>query len=120
MKHALPSSETLAAFVRPRWICLFLALFLLYNPFHAALRGNSTLDVCHPASRRATVGASELLPFTPAAGWASLPTADLAEVEVPAFQPVIRAETRIAASPLVIPLQQFFGAGLWFRPPPAR
>lgn len=120
MKDALPSSATLATFGRYRWICLFLAFFLLYNPFHAALRGHSTLDVCHPASHRATVGASEFLPFTPAAGWDPLRAIDLAELEVPASLPLVTAETALSVPLLVVPPQQFFGAGLWFRPPPAR
>ena len=120
MKDALQGCATLAALKRHHWICLFLAFFLLYNPFHTALCGSGSLDVCHRASNRATVGASELQHFTPTTGWDSLPTVDLGEGEVPAFRPVVMAETPVAERPLAIPAPQFFGSGLWFRPPPAR
>lgn len=120
MKDTLQSCATLASIKRHRWICFFLAFFLLYNPFQAATHGSSALDVCRPASNRATVGASELQHFSPAAGWDSLPTVDFAEVETRASQPVVTVETSLAEPRLVIPPQQFFGSGLWFRPPPAR
>jgi hypothetical protein len=120
MNEALQSCSTLASIRRQRWLCFFLAFFLLYNPFQAAPHVRSALDVCHPASNRATVGASELQHFTPAAGWDSVPTVDFADLETPAFQPVVPAETPLVEPRLVISPQQFFGSGLWFRPPPAR
>jgi len=120
MKETLQSYATLASLKRQRWICFFLAFFLLYNPFQAASQSSNAMDVCHPASNRATVGASELQHFTPAAGWDSLPAVDLADVEIPAPQPMVTVETSLAVPRLVVPPQQFFGSGLWFRPPPAR
>jgi len=119
MKDALQTRATLAALKRHRWICFFLAFFLLYNPFHALPHGRNTLEVCHPASYRATVGASELQTFTPAAGWDSLPTLDFVEVEASASQPVVATETSIVEPRLVNPSLQFLGSSLWFRPPPA-
>jgi hypothetical protein len=120
MKDALQGCLTLTALKRHHWICLFLALFLLYNPFHAALNGSGSLDVRHPSSHRATVGASELQHFIPANGWDSLSSVDLVEGEAPASRPVVTAETPVAERRLAIPAPHFFGAGLWFRPPPAR
>jgi len=119
MKDALGNGAPVAAWKRQRWSCFFLAFFLLYNPFHTSLRGTSSLEVCHPASHRATVGATELQHFTPAAGWDPFSTVDLAEVEAPVSLLVVAAETALAIPRLVVPAQQFFGAGLWFRPPPA-
>jgi hypothetical protein len=105
---------------RSSWICLFLAFFLLYNPFLASSHAANGLEVCHPASHRATVGASELQHFTPATGWDCLETANITDVEVPQPLPDLTADVLVTL-PLVSPLPpQFFGPGLWFRPPPAR
>jgi len=120
MKDVVQIPARLASLQRQQWICFFLAFFLLYNPFQAVPGGSRALDVCHPASNRATVGASELQHFSPAAGWDSLRTIDLAEQEAPMSLPVVAAETAQAVPPSVAPQQQFFGSGLWFRPPPTR
>ncbi|HXY23856.1 MAG TPA: hypothetical protein VEI73_04350 [Candidatus Acidoferrum sp.] len=120
MKDVSQIPARLASVKRQRWICFFLAFFLLYNPFQAAPRGSRTLDVCHPASNRATVGASELQHFTPAAGWDSVPAVDVSAVEAPWSQPVVTVETSLAESRPAIPPAQFVGADLWFRPPPSR
>ena len=101
-----------------RWLCLILAALLLYNPFLAAPQPGHSLEVCHPASHRATVGASELQHFSPADGWGCLPAVDIAEVEqvVPLRGPT--SQSFLISLPIPLPTQQFFGPGLWFRPPP--
>jgi hypothetical protein len=100
-------------------MCFCLALFLLYNPFMAATSSPGGLNVRHPASNRATVGASELQHFSPADGRDKLsapaaaavpPFASFSEVPSQAFELFPQA---------VIPPQQFFVSNLWFRPPPA-
>ena len=102
-----------------QWICLFLAFFLLYNPFFASPRTGNSLVVCHPASHRATVGASELQHFSPTGRWDCLPAMEITEAEISVRLP------DLAVQPLFILLliphfsRQFFGPGLWFRPPPA-
>ena len=120
MKDVVQIPARLASLQRQQWICFFLAFFLLYNPFQAVPGGSRTLDVCHPASNRATVGASELQHFTPAAGWDSVPAFDILAVEAPRSQPVVTAETSLAEPRPATPPAQFFGSGLWVRPPPAR
>src|SRR5215831_6006488 len=59
-----------------RWVCLILAILLLYNPFFAVPHSGSSLEIGHRASHRATVGASELQHFSPVDGWGALPAMD--------------------------------------------
>lgn len=104
---------------RRQWICLLLGLFLLYNPFFGTPHSGSGLEVCHPASHRATVGASEMQHFTPTDGWGCFLTAPVAQTEIAVALPIPVAETLPVSFLLVRLPQQFFGPGLWFRPPPA-
>jgi hypothetical protein len=117
-----PSNQTpvLAAVPRWRaWICLCLALFLLYNPYLSAPSSTNGLNVCHPASNRATVGASELQHFTTAVGRDDLSTDVTSAVQLFAsFLEVSFDEFKLFPQ-IVSPPQQFFGSSLWFRPPPA-
>jgi hypothetical protein len=118
----LPFTHSPERSAAPRWhaqVCFCLALFLLYNPYLAAPGSTNGLNVRHPASNRATVGASELQHFSPADGKQKLSTSavdsaehffSIADLSSQAFEP----------SPQVVsPAQQFFGSSLWFRPPPA-
>jgi hypothetical protein len=52
-------------------------------------------------------------------GWGYFPTADIAQAEVSAPLPILMAEILLVSFPVVRLPQQFFGSGLWFRPPPA-
>ena len=102
------------------WVCLILATLLLYNPFFAVPHSGKGLEIGHPASHRATVGASELQHFSPIDGWGALPATDTgtAAVVLPLPEPLAQF---FFALPLVPHFsQEFFGSGLWFRPPPAR
>ena len=105
----------------PRWqslVCFCLALFLLYNPYMAASVSTNGLNVRHPASNRATVGASELQHFSPANGKDKLSTTAIVSVE-PFFSFPDLSSQAIEFFPQVVsPAQQFFGSSLWFRPPP--
>jgi len=60
MEISLYCPGTIVLLGRYRWVCLVLATLLLFNPFFAAPRSGHNLEVCHPASHRATVGASEM------------------------------------------------------------
>jgi len=99
-------------------MCFCLALFLLYNPFMAATSSQGGLNVRHPASNRATVGASELQHFSPTDGRGELST-QAASALVP-VAPLPEASSQVFEffPQVVSHPQQFFSSGLWFRPPP--
>ncbi|HKD52445.1 MAG TPA: hypothetical protein VKB90_16680 [Candidatus Acidoferrum sp.] len=103
-----------------RWVCLILAALLLYNPFFAVPHSGSGLEIGHRASHRATVGASELQHFSPIDGWGALPAMDAGAAVV--VLPLTELSTQLFLTLLPSPRfsQQFFGPGLWFRPPPVR
>ena len=111
----------IVALKRYRWACFVLAALLLFNPFLTAPRSGKGLQVLHPPSHRATVGASELQGFSPMDGWGSLPAADVtAFIAVPLPLPEFSARFFVVLNPVARFPQQFFGPGLWFRPPPVR
>ena len=117
------SSQCRGAIVdlRPyRRICLILATLLLYNPFFAAPHSGNGLEIGHKASYRATVGASELEQFSPIDGWGALPATDTvtAAVVLPPLEPSAQFFFALRLVPHIS--QEFFGPGLWFRPPPVR
>jgi hypothetical protein len=119
MKSLSHFAGTIAALKRHKWMCLFLAFSLLYNPFLVAPRSAGGFELCHPASYRATVGASELQHFAPTDGWVNLPAAETAVAKLIASSLELSAESSFVLPLAAIPVQQFFGSGLWFRPPPA-
>lgn len=110
---------TVVALRRQQWICFLLALFLLYNPFFGLPHSGNGLEVCRPASHRATVGASEMQHFTPTDGWGCFLTAAVAQMEIAVALPIPVADISLVSFVVVRLPQQFFGPGLWFRPPPA-
>ncbi len=117
-----PSAQSSEHPAVPRWrawVCFCLALFLLYNPYMAAPSSSGGLDVRHPASHRATVGASELQHFSPADGRDKLSTHVTAAVEQLASFPEDSSQAFELFPQVVSAAQQFFGSSLWFRPPPA-
>jgi hypothetical protein len=120
MNSSLQRPGIVVALRRYNWVCLVLATLLLYNPFFAAPRSGNSLDLCHPASHRATVASSELQHFSPTDGWGTLPAMDATEAGVALPLPVLSAHFLFVSPPALLPPQQFFGPGLWFRPPPAR
>jgi hypothetical protein len=103
-----------------RWVCLVLATLLLYNPFIATPRSGHSLEVCHPASHRATVGASELQHFSPIDGWDNLAVVDSTEAAIVLSVPDPTAQFFFVLLSVPSFAQQVSGPGLWFRPPPAR
>jgi hypothetical protein len=118
--HLLTHSRE--SYAMPRWravVCLCLALFLLYNPYTSAPGSTSGLNVRHPASNRATVGASELQHFSPADGKLKFSTPAVASVEQLLPIPDLSSKTFEFFPQVVSSAQQFFGSSLWFRPPPA-
>jgi hypothetical protein len=107
----------------PRWracICFSLVFFLLYNPYIVAPNSTDGLSVRHPASNRATVGASELQHFSPADGRDKLSIHVTAVVEPLASFPEVSLEAFRLHLQVISPTPQFFASNLWFRPPPAR
>jgi len=104
-------------------LCLLLAVLFLYNPFLAAHCSGVTPTVCHPASHRATVGASELEQFAPPSAQSSVlapaPQSLVFELLLPiSFEPSVschRFPQNAAPAELT-----GFSSSLWFRPPPVR
>jgi hypothetical protein len=119
MHPSTHSPERSAGPPRHAWVCFCLVLFLVYNPYMAAPSSTSGFNVRHPASNRATVGASELQHFSPTDGRDSLPATDTATMGA------VESLVDLPAQPLEFPPErpslsdQFLGPGLWFRPPPA-
>lgn len=119
MKGWLQFASGIHASQRNSVVCLFLAFCLVYNPFLTVQRTAGGLEVCHPASHRATVGASELQHFLSVAGQDFLGFADLAPAEVPVLLPALPGLISFHVSHGLYPPQQLLCASLWFRPPPA-
>jgi hypothetical protein len=116
-----PSNQAPERSAVPRWhgwVCVCLALFLLYNPYLTAPGSTNGLNIHHPASNRATVGASELQHFSPADGKHKLSTPAIAIVEHCFSIPDLSSQAFEFFPQVVSPAQQFFGSSLWFRPPP--
>jgi len=84
----------------------------------AASVSTNGLNVRHPASNRATVGASELQHFSPADGKDKLSTAAILPAGPFASSPDASSQAFEFFPQVVSPAQQFFGSSLWFRPPP--
>ena len=120
MNSSSHCSGTIVALKRYRWVCVVLATLLLYNPFFTVPHSGNGLEIGHRASHRATVGASELQHFAPADGWGFLPTMNTTEAEVALPLPDLSAHFFFVSPPTLLHTQQFFGPGLWFRPPPVR
>ena len=118
MNSPLQQPGVIVALRRYNWVCLVLATLLLYNPFFAAPRSGHSLDLCPPVSHRATVGASELQHFSPTDGWGSLPAMETTEAGVVLPLPALSDHFLFVSHPTLLHPQQFFGSGLWFRPPP--
>lgn len=101
-------------------LSLLLAGLFLYNPFLGKAGFDGGLIVRHPASHRATVGASELQHFTAAEGRDALSGPDTVDAAPVSALMDLTAQTIIRSSENVPPPQQFLWASLWFRPPPVR
>lgn len=78
------------------------------------------MEIGHRASHRATVGASELQHFSPIDGWGALSAIDTGAAVVVLPLTELSAQFFLALLPTPYFPQQFFGPGLWFRPPPVR
>jgi len=101
-------------------VCLLLAILFLYNPFLSGARPVGTLTVCHPASHRATVGASELESLgqpNPAAQ--ILFVADFTRGFTAQLNPSLTTSQYRPQQEVITTPQAGFFASLWFRPPPA-
>jgi hypothetical protein len=99
------------------WICVLLAVLLLYNPFAALYYSHDTIEVHTLQRNRASVGASELQHFSPVQD--DIPQVDLNlessrdEVAVPAGSYVARGFEREVEVP-----QPNIVFKVWSRPPP--
>lgn len=107
----------------PLWqvlTCVLLAGLFLYNPFLGAANAAGNLIVGHPASHRATVGASELEQFSqPAARVsAALPAWGDAQSLVLQVAASEWAKRGTVEEAVAVPLVRY-SSSLWFRPPPA-
>ena len=102
-----------------QWVCLVMTTLLLCNPFCATPRSGHSLEVCHPASHRATMGASELQHFSPTDGWDYHRAVNCAEERIVLRLPGLTAQFLLVLPSVPLVSQPIFGPGLWFRPPPA-
>lgn len=99
-------------------MCLLLAISFLYNPYVIAHCSAGTLDVRHPLSHRATVGASELEKYSPVAGIdVDLPVS-LWLVGALALPGIMLCRFTPDQYDLALPQASPRGS-TWFRPPPA-
>jgi hypothetical protein len=112
------SRDNASASNRRVCVCFLLVFFLLYNPFAASRSSANILNVGHPASHRATVGASELQHFSFADGQERLSVHDNAAVATLMYLPNVSVRSLQCLAQVLSPQQQFFGSSLWFRPPP--
>jgi cytosine/uracil/thiamine/allantoin permease len=104
-----------------RWqivVCLLLAALVVYNPFLGGAEFGAGLCVRHPASNRATVGASELQHFTPINSRAILSTVFFQMAEYLGGLDQVTSERRSFGAAVGLPATQYLPASLWFRPPP--
>ena len=120
MKRSPHGPGTIVEIRRYRLVCLIVATLLLFNPFFATPHSGDSFEVSTPASHRATVGASELEHFSPIDGWDYLPAADRVEASIVLPLPDLTAQFFFVLPFVPSSPQQFYGPGLWFRPPPAR
>jgi hypothetical protein len=106
----------------PNWfrcVCFALIVLLIHNPYLSAPGKAGGLNVCHPPSYRATIAASELQHFTPPASQnAFTPPATFGWKVLEPLQADGR-HSLVYVSQVASPPQQFWRAGLWFRPPPS-
>ena len=106
---------------RPRcyaWLSVLLAVLFLYNPYLMAASSAGGLNICHPASHRATVGSSELdrYPSPDTQGIHAFVAVFFSNAF--AFLPDVSSRLLPFQSPDSLPTQQVSHASLWFRPPP--
>lgn len=111
---------TVVSLGRYGWVCLVLATLLLFNPFFATPRSGHSLEVCRQACHRATVGACEMQHFSPADGWDHQPAVNCVEAAIVLPLPVLEVRLFLPVPSVSLSSPQFFGPGLWFRPPPVR
>jgi hypothetical protein len=105
-----------------RWkafLCLLLAMLLLYNPFVSLLHSGGPVSVNHHARNRATVGACELQHYAPVSNQTTV-RVSAAEYSL-VIPPDTVASEFSSADPLLL-VRRICGTGfsssLWFRPPP--
>ncbi len=103
---------------RNGFLCLLLAVLLLYNPFAALLHSSNTATVHHLARHRATVGASELQHYSPVSNQITAQVSvsetsfaiPAAAIQGEFLPPIFLEVPRISPGDLC--------SSLWFRPPP--
>src|SRR5579863_3029202 len=108
--------------ILPDWcavLCFALVVLLFHNPYLIASGIDGGLKVGHPPSYRVTVAASELQHFSPASEQEIIAEngSSLWELVVPL--PLDCRHSRLTSTQIVSPPQQYWGSGLWFRPPPS-
>jgi hypothetical protein len=111
--------HVLAVSKRHAWVCLLLAILLLYNPFLMALGSAAGLNVDHPASYRATVASSELEQYPSFGCQDAYVFVAHFFGQVISFLPDSTSQPFLSQSSELPPPQQILRASLWVRPPPA-
>ena len=110
-KHPIPAHSLRV------WMCVLLAVLILYNPFAALYYSHDTIEVHTLQRNRASVGASELQHFSPVQDGNQQVDLNLEsnreEVAIPAGSFVTRGFEREAEVP-----QSDIVSKVWSRPPP--
>jgi hypothetical protein len=101
------------------FVCLLLVISFLYNPYVRAHVSSGELNVQHPFSNRATVGASELEKYAPV-------VSETAHVVIAlglpvAFLAIATSDYQVQSIALQRPThaQVAWAGSVWSRPPPA-
>ncbi len=111
MKHSVQ--------VRPPgvWICVLLALLILYNPFAALTGSAGTISVQRQARHRATVGSSELQHLGAAQDQNPQEFVELREIRKEVGEPATQQKTQGLQNDVEV-LQPESVSRVWSRPPP--
>lgn len=117
----MQGSRNLKLDVRERplraWLCVLLALLILYNPFLALINSYGSFSVHGLARHRATVGASELQHLGCAQDQSQQDVLNLREFREVFAGPVAEYEAVALHRDVEIPQPEFV-SHIWSRPPP--
>ena len=99
------------------WVCMLLALLILYNPFAATTHTHGNFSVQEQARHRATVGASELQHLGSAQDQNPREALNVQEYRLAFAAPTAESGTQELEPDVDVPQPDSLGQ-VWSRPPP--